>query len=317
LVLPHSSPSGDFRPKPSLCVCLDSEEMAQAVLPVLRSDRYTLSVFKSVQQLCQFIETEKQTLDCLILQDNAYLPSLTTWLHGQATVLPLIILSDAPGKPQPWDHSFRGGAPPAADGETIPIELVHFVYHTAEIWITPNQLPQIDEWIDQAIARFIALAPNCRLAGCFIELESTPELGSQNLLQLQQQRLTEKLKERLGYLGVYYKRNSQNFLRHLPPDQRQELLDRLKIDYRDIVLCYFANDGSLNQRIDEFVNTAFFTDLPVSQVVEIHMELMDAFSKQLKLEGRSEEILLDYRLTLIDIIAHLCEMYRRSIPRES
>jgi circadian clock protein KaiA len=25
---------------------------------------------------------------------------------------------------------------------------------------------------------------------------------------------------------------------------------------------------------------------------------------------------LDYRLTLIDTIAHLCEMYRRSIPRE-
>jgi len=47
------------------------------------------------------------------------------------------------------------------------------------------------------------------------------------------------------------------------------------------------------------------------------MDLMDDFSKQLKLEGRSEEILLDYRLTLIDIIAHLCEMYRRSIPRDA
>ncbi len=46
------------------------------------------------------------------------------------------------------------------------------------------------------------------------------------------------------------------------------------------------------------------------------MKLMDEFAQQLKLEGRSEEILLDYRLTLIDIVAHLCEMYRRSIPRE-
>jgi circadian clock protein KaiA len=44
--------------------------------------------------------------------------------------------------------------------------------------------------------------------------------------------------------------------------------------------------------------------------------LMAEFSDQLKLEGRSEEILLEYRLTLIDIIAHLCEMYRRSVPRE-
>jgi circadian clock protein KaiA len=46
------------------------------------------------------------------------------------------------------------------------------------------------------------------------------------------------------------------------------------------------------------------------------MELMEEFSKQLKLEGWSEDILLDYRLTLIDVIAHLCEMYRRSVPRE-
>ena len=46
------------------------------------------------------------------------------------------------------------------------------------------------------------------------------------------------------------------------------------------------------------------------------MELMDEFAQQLKLEGRNEDILLDYRLALIDIVAHLCEMYRRSIPRE-
>lgn len=43
---------------------------------------------------------------------------------------------------------------------------------------------------------------------------------------------------------------------------------------------------------------------------------MDQFSQSLKLEGRSDEILLDYRLALIDILAHLGEMYRRSIPRE-
>ena len=64
------------------------------------------------------------------------------------------------------------------------------------------------------------------------------------------------------------------------------------------------------------MNRAFFADISVPQIVEIHMELMDEFANQLKLEGRSEEVLLDYRLTLIDIIAHLCEMYRRSIPRE-
>jgi circadian clock protein KaiA len=99
--------------------------------------------------------------------------------------------------------------------------------------------------------------------------------------------------------------------------QRQELLQQLRAEYREIILNYFSDDATLNDKIDNFVNQAFFADVSVSQIVAIHMELMDEFSKQLKLEGRSDEILLDYRLTLIDAIAHLCEMYRRSIPREA
>ncbi len=103
----------------------------------------------------------------------------------------------------------------------------------------------------------------------------------------------------------------------MTPFQRDEVLQQLKQDYREIILSYFLDQPRLNEMIDNFVNVAFFADVPISQIVEIHMELMDEFSKQLKLEGRSDEILLDYRLTLIDMLAHLCEMYRRSIPRQS
>jgi circadian clock protein KaiA len=141
-------------------------------------------------------------------------------------------------------------------------------------------------------------------------------LAMQSSLALQQRRLSEKLKERLGYLGIYYKRNPQYFFRHLPESKKQQLMDELKSNYQEILLNYFRQESVINQKIDEFVTQAFFADLSVSQVLEIHMELMDEFAKQLKLEGRSEDILLDYRLTLIDTIAHLCEMYRRSIPRE-
>ncbi|NJL82407.1 MAG: circadian clock protein KaiA, partial [Chloroflexaceae bacterium] len=84
-----------------------------------------------------------------------------------------------------------------------------------------------------------------------------------------------------------------------------------------VILDYFAPARTVNESIDQFVNRAFLADLSVSQILEMHMELMDEFSQQLKLEGRSDEILLDYRLALIDIIAHLCEMYRRSIPRDN
>ena len=133
---------------------------------------------------------------------------------------------------------------------------------------------------------------------------------------LQQRRLADKLKERLGYLGVYYKRNPKSFYRNLEPAEKQEFLEQLALEYREIILTYFNQSVDINQEIDQFVNSAFFADVSVSQILEIHINLMDEFSQHLKLEGRSEEILLDYRLALIDILAHLGEMYRRSIPRE-
>ena len=69
-----------------------------------------------------------------------------------------------------------------------------------------------------------------------------------------------------------------------------------------------------NQALESFVHTAFFSDLPITKTVEIHMNLMDGFWKQLKLEGHKNDFLQDYRLALLDVLAHLCEMYRRSIP---
>ena len=64
-------------------------------------------------------------------------------------------------------------------------------------------------------------------------------------------------------------------------EQQQETLEQLRHEYREIVLHYFSEDETLNQRIDEFVNSAFFADIATSQVVEIHMDLMDEFAKQL------------------------------------
>ena len=56
--------------------------------------------------------------------------------------------------------------------------------------------------------------------------------------------------------------------------------------------------------------------LPITRTVEIHVDLIDEFWKQLSLEGHKHEFLQDYRLALLDVMAHLCEMYRRSIPPE-
>ncbi|NJK59635.1 MAG: hypothetical protein HC918_04430 [Oscillatoriales cyanobacterium SM2_1_8] len=204
----------------------------------------------------------------------------------QPLALPMVFLTDAP-------PSLASEAPEVA-ALVIPLQ----------------QSAELAVGIEAAIANFLHLQP----------LPSEPYLEA--TIEAQQRRLSLKLKERLGYLGVYYKRDPRQFLRHLPEDERQAYLERMRQTYREIVLEYFRtrNDAAelkLNQDIDRFVNLAFFADMSVSQVLEIHMELMDSLAKQLEIEGRHKGVLLDYRITLIDIIAHLSEMYRRSIPREA
>ena len=126
--------------------------------------------------------------------------------------------------------------------------------------------------------------------------------------------LSNRLQERLGYLGVFYKRDPSRFLGSLSPEERGELLQSLQRTYRDLLIGYFRDPAAANQALESFVNTAFFSDLPITSAVEIHVNLIDEFWKQLRLEGHKNDFLQDYRLALLDVMAHLCEMYRRSIP---
>ncbi|QNP28414.1 KaiA family protein [Cylindrospermopsis curvispora GIHE-G1] len=120
-----------------------------------------------------------------------------------------------------------------------------------------------------------------------------------------------------GYTLVLACENSHTHqqFQDMTDGERHEILKKLKLDYGKILLNYFSVDQNLKTTIDQFISTLFCANIPVPQVIEIHMELIDEFSKQLKLEGRSDETLLDYRLTLIDVLANLCEVYRCSISR--
>jgi circadian clock protein KaiA len=293
------------RPQLFICIFVTSSTLARSLLPLFDDDRYAVVLLDSEEAFFELVEQENQQLDCLILQDSSRLLLLVNWLHAQAILLPIVIVAADPQEASIEDLN-----------KNCEAELV-FIYHSAEVRLPLDRVEQIKEYVDRAIAEFLNLSPSCLLPNDTSKVDVTRDLSIQNFLMLQQRRLTDKLKERLGYLGIYYKRNPKNFLRHLPLDERRAFITELKKDYREIVLTYFTDDLDLNQKIDNFVNTAFFADISVAQIVETHMELMDEFSKQLKLEGRSEEVLLDYRLTLIDTLAHLCEMYRRSIPRES
>lgn len=111
------------------------------------------------------------------------------------------------------------------------------------------------------------------------------------------------------------KQKPQHIFQDMTQVDQQALLQQLKSDYRQILINYFTTDTRVKEKIDKFINAVFCANIPVPQIIEFHMELIEEFSKQLKLEGRSDEALMDYRLTLIDILAHLCERYRCSISK--
>ncbi|NET32004.1 MAG: circadian clock protein KaiA [Cyanothece sp. SIO1E1] len=296
-----------------------SQTLAQALTQSLSPTRYVLNQVQSDQDLFDLLlEDPKWQIDCLIIQSDAATQQLLSRLQAQNVLLPTIILSEVTEvNPTAQASVIEQMADKALSNdqntlvsESIPPSSYQYM---AAVWAPVAEISQIDRCVDQAIEQFLKLPAAPGLHSCDLAANTT----GQNPLLQQQQRLAEKLKERLGYLSVYYKRSPQHFLRNLPIEERLEFLEKMRLDYRTIILNYFSNDSKLNQKIDDYVSFAFFADVSVSQIVEIHMELMDEFSKQLQLENRSEEMLLDYRLTLIDVIAHLCEMYRRSVPRET
>ncbi|MDJ0842986.1 circadian clock protein KaiA [Crocosphaera sp.] len=284
----------------SICICSSDKDFTQLLTHHLSGDRYRLHIIDQVNHLIPFLRDHSETIDCLMVREEAKILPLFNQLYEQGTLLPVIIFQGEE------DHS---------PTETN-IESPTFLYHSAEFRHQITELDEIQVMIDRAITKFLHLGPSCFLADRSLASQGDRDTeNNQSFLLLQQRRLAEKLKERLGYLGVYYKRNPKYFYRNLSPEDKQVLLKELMASYREIILNYFDDEPDINQAIDQFVNQAFFADISVSRVLEIHMELMDEFSQQLKLEGRSEEILLDYRLTIIDILAHLGEMYRRCIPR--
>ena len=176
----------------------------------------------------------------------------------------------------------------------------HVDYHAEELHLADDQLAQLGYTVDAAISRFLRQG---RADG------RSDDDGFASV-----DKLSRRLQERLGYLGVFYKRDPSRFLGSLPSEERRELLESLQRTYRDLLISYFSDPAASNQALESFVNTAFFSDLPITRTVDIHVDQIDEFWKQLRLEGHKSEFLQDYRLALLDVMAHLCEMYRRSIP---
>ncbi|NEQ47247.1 MAG: circadian clock protein KaiA [Leptolyngbya sp. SIOISBB] len=293
---------GGFTPQSLLRHTLETE---------LDQHAYQIHTDTVIDALFEWVWQNRHRIDCLVLEFSSDILPMLEQLKRQDVLLPVLLVDLAGSETSHFDGDCDD---PACSAQVSPsCQTLAASYHEKVICIAASDLRQLDNYIQQAINQFLTL-PYFQPPAEDIAPPSAEH--PQFALSLQQQRLANKLRERLGYVGVFYKRDPSNFVRHLEPEQRTELFNKLRKDYRLLVLNYFKDDDQLNEKIDNLVNTAFFADVSVSKIVEVHMELMETFAKQLKLEGRSEEILLDYRLTLIDVVAHLCEMYRRSIPRE-
>ena len=293
--------------KSRLHICLFSfhSKLTQSILELLNGDLYYVENISASEDLLNILSNKEKHLDCIILVKETRASSILEELWQSQVLLPTVIIEA--------DKSTQlAEAIDLNSNEDIAkLTQVSPVYHEAEIRLYPIQLSEIKNYINLAITKFLSLLPSGETP---VSDSAVAPDGEQVSLIVRQRRLTEKIKERLGYLGVYYKRQANHFYRNLPAPKQEKLYLELSQSYRKILIEYFSDSSQINKLIDEFVDRAFFADVSTSQILEIHMELIDDFSHQLQIEGRNDDILLDYRLPLIDIIAHLCEMYRRSIP---
>ena len=243
----------------------------------------------------QWLPSNRYELMVLPMDDAS---DLLSRLEPQREAIDAVVVEQQLLDPQTRDQLMNSGLlfPAVVVGEVKG----HVDYHAEELHLPSDQLAQLGYNIDAAISRYLRQ----------MRVDGRPDEAASRAVGT----LSRRLQERLGYLGVFYKRDPSRFLGSLPPDERHELLESLQRTYRDLLISYFGDPAAANQALESFVNTAFFSDLPITRTVEIHVDLIDEFWKQLRLEGHKNDFLQDYRLALLDVMAHLCEMYRRSIP---
>jgi len=269
-------------PEPALTIaCLiRNPALAEVCGQWLSGGRYLVERFDPAADPVAILDRRREDFDAVLLEQGSLEAETYRMLNELGLLLPAVVIGEVTGQVE---------------------------YHDAEVHLPQDQLEQLSYSLDAALSRFVR-------RGLLSAGTLSPGNGEGSS---DRWKLANRLKGRLSYLGVYYKRDPDRFLRNLPATEREELLRSLTRTYRDLLLSYFRDPAAANQALESYVNTAFFIDLPITQTVEIHMNLIEGFWKQLRLEGHKQDFLQDYRLALLDVMAHLCEMYRHSIPPDA
>ncbi len=276
-------------PALSIALLVKTQDLVTACRSWLPSNRYTtvdLGFTADVKDFQAALEQKREAVDAVVIEQSLLEPELRQSLLDASLLFPAVVVGEVMGRVD---------------------------YHPEEVHLPVDQIEQLGYNVDAAISRFLRQGQKeeRQAEGQALNVQGGVAVESSAW------RLTSRLQERLGYLGVFYKRDPSRSLSNLPPDEQEELLKSLERTYRDLLLSYFRDPAAANQALESFVNTAFFGDLPITRAVEIHMNLIDDFWKKLRLEGHKNDFLQDYRLALLDVMAHLCEMYRRSMPTEA
>lgn len=268
-------------PALTIAALIRDRHLAEACAGWLSGGRYELELLDPDADPVACLDQRREDFDAVLLEQDSLASPVYEALAEIGLLLPAVVIGQVSGRVE---------------------------YHDAEVHLPPDQLEQLSYSLDAAISRVLQRGQGDG---------ASPPLGQAKPETLEGWKLANRLKGRLGFVGVFYKRDPSRFLRNLPELEREELFHSLERTYRDLLLSYFRDPAAANQALESFVNTAFFSDLPITKTVEIHVNLIDAFSQRLKLEGHKNDFLQDYRLALLDVMAHLCEMYRRSIPPDA
>jgi len=144
------------------------------------------------------LDRRREEFDALLLEKGAVGPSEYQSLSDLGLVLPAVVIGAVTGEVE---------------------------FHEAEVHLPSNQLEQLSYSLDAAVSRFLrrgGVGPGGANADQLAPGGETPERW----------KLANRLKGRLGLLGVFYKRDPSRFLRNLSAADRDALLQSLERTYR-------------------------------------------------------------------------------------
>ena len=195
-----------------LCLWVPEPEIVAALTQYLSGEHFQLHFADSLDNFHHFIRNNVDSIDSLIVSKSSDSFQALRELSSVGTLLPAIIIE----LPQSKEEVLNQGKFKRS---------VNYCYHSAEICLNFNQIKKTPKAINQAISQFLYLVPSCSLFDeadpLSAKLGRVDAKGTFNFLSSQQKRLSDKLKERLGYLGVYYKTEPSIFF-------PQSLLNRKK-----------------------------------------------------------------------------------------